>query len=267
MRIKPAGIDVVVLAGGVNRIALYDGYQPGYKALVDFGGRPSIQYVLRALRQSPYVRDLCIVGPREDLAPALGDSAVAFVPSAETILGSFVAGLSHFRDREVVLLTTADLPLLTAAMVDRFVEACAPISTTHDANIYLAVIPQEAFTGRFASVNKGPSRFRDGTFCHGNLGLIQPRFLQNATAMGRINAMYAARKSQIRSALALGLTVGLAYVLGVHRFHVLTLQQLARIASRRFGIGILPVPVPYPEVALDVDEPVDYTLVQEILGA
>lgn len=202
MRIKPAGIDVVVLAGGVNRIALYDGYQPGYKALVDFGGRPSIQYVLRALRQSPYVRDLCIVGPRED-----------------------------------------------------------------DANIYLAVIPQEAFTGRFASVNKGPSRFRDGTFCHGNLGLIQPGFLQNATAMGRINAMYAARKSQIRSALALGLTVGLAYVLGVHRFHVLTLQQLARIASRRFGIGILPVPVPYPEVALDVDEPVDYTLVQEILGA
>lgn len=50
MRIEPAGIDVVVLAGGVNQIALYDGYQPGYKALVDFGGRPSLQYVLRALR-------------------------------------------------------------------------------------------------------------------------------------------------------------------------------------------------------------------------
>ncbi len=110
MRIEPAGIDVVVLAGGVNKIALYDGYQPGYKALVDFGGRPSIQYVLRALRQS-------------------------------------------------------------------------------------------------------------------------------------------------------------RYVFGVLRFHFLTLQQMARIASRRFDIGILPVPVPYPEVALDVDEPGDYTLVQEILSA
>ncbi len=266
MRIEPAGIDAIVLAGGVNKITLYEGYQPGYKALVDYGGNPSIQYVLRALRQSRYVRDLCVVGPREDLLPAVEDPTVEFVPSAETILESFVAGLSHFRDRDIVLLTTADLPLLSPAMIDRFSEACAPIPTTYGANLYIAVIPQEAFRGRFAAVHKGPSQFRDGSFVHGNLALIQPRFLQNTTAMGRINAMYAARKSQVRSALALGLTVGLAYVFGVLRFHLLTLPQLARIASRRFDIGILPVPLPYPEVALDVDEPVDYALVQEILS-
>lgn len=266
MRVEPAGIDAVVLAGGVNRITLYEGYQPGYKALVPYGGRPSVAYVLQALRRSRYVRDLCIVGPREDLFPAVADPAVAFVPSAETMLESFVAGLSYFRDRDIVLLTTADLPLLSAAMIDHFCAACVPIPTTYDANLYTAVIPQEAFRGRFAGVSKGPSRFRDGTFVHGNLALIQPGFLQNTTAMTRINAIYAARKSQVRSALAFGLTVGLAYVFGVLRFHLLTLRQLAGIASRRFDIGIHPVPLPYPEVALDVDEPADYALVAEILG-
>jgi hypothetical protein len=36
------GVKAVVLAGGINRIPLFEGYTPGYKALMPFRGRPSI---------------------------------------------------------------------------------------------------------------------------------------------------------------------------------------------------------------------------------
>lgn len=66
--------------------------------------------------------------------------------------------------------------------------------------------------------------------------------------------------------MAPGARVGLAFVLGVYVFHLLTIQQMAAIASRRFQIGIVPVPIRHPEVSLDVDEPGDYRLVTEILS-
>ncbi len=38
------------------------------------------------------------------------------------------------------------------------------------------------------------------------------------------------------------------------------------IESHSVSAIIVPVPIPYPEVALDVDEPADYRLVSEILS-
>jgi GTP:adenosylcobinamide-phosphate guanylyltransferase len=266
MRIEPHTVQTVVMAGGVNRIPLYEGYVPGYKALVELGGRPCIQYPLRALRASRYVRDICVVGSQSDLSAAVGDPDVVFTPGGASFLESVIAALSFYRDREVVLATTADLPLLSADIVDTFVEACAAAPTSYEANIYVSAVPQEKFTGPFAQVAKIMPRFRDGAYCHGNLMMAQPKILDSAVAMERLNALYAGRKGAFSSALALGPGVGLAFVLGVYMFHVVTMARMAAIASRRFRIGIVPVPMAAPEIALDVDDPADYRLVKQILA-
>jgi len=262
---QPGSMDAIVLAGGINRIALYEGYEPGYKALLPYAGTPSIRFTLEALRGSQYVRDVCVVGSQETLAEAIGDSTITFAPEGEGLLGSVVSGLEFFRDRQAVLVATADLPLVTAAIIDEFVEHSAAAPTEFGANAYLAAIPKEAFTGAFASVRKDMSPFRGGTLCHGNLAVVEPRLLANAAATERLNTMYAARKNALKSALALGVGVGLAYVVGVHFLHLLTARQMAHIASRRFQFGIVPVVVSRPELALDVDEPEDYRLVSELL--
>ncbi len=266
LRIEPDGLAAMVMAGGVNTIPLYEGYRPGHKALVEIGGQPAIRYPLAALRRSRYVREICIVGSREHLAGVVDDPSVAFVPPGDTLLGSIVAGLTRLRHHPLVLATTADLPLLTAEVLDRFVAACAALPIAYDANVFVSAVPQGAFTGTFARVDKIMAHFRDDIYCHGNVMLVQPALLDNALAMGRINAMYAGRKGALRSAMALGARVGLAFALGVYIFHLLTMQQMAAIASRRFQIGIVPVPIPHPEVSLDVDEPGDYRLVTEILS-
>jgi hypothetical protein len=107
------------------------------------------------------------------------------------------------------------------------------------------------------------SAFRDVTVCHGNLLLVNPSLPHSEAAMSRINAMYAARKNAVKCALAIGWGLGLAYVVGVHFLHLLSLEAMAGKASRRFGFGIVPVLMPYPEVCLDVDEAADYELVRE----
>ncbi len=266
MHIEPRSVSAVIMAGGVNRIPLYDGYRPGYKAVLDINGTPSIRYPLRALRESRYVRDICIVGAHEDLVDAVGDPGVAFTPPGESLLESIVGGLSFFRDRALVLATTADLALLSSMIVDTFINACAEAPTAFETNLFLSVVRKEEFTGPFGRVDKIMARFRDGTFCHGNLAIVQPAILDDAAAMDRINAVYAGRKGALSSALAFGARVGLAFVVGVYLLHLLTIRQMAAIASARFQMGIVPVPIPFPEVALDVDEPADYRLVSEILS-
>jgi hypothetical protein len=152
-------------------------------------------------------------------------------------------------------------------MIDAFMEACAAAPTSYDANIFIAVVPQDKFAGPFAQVAKIMPRFREGAYCHGNLVLVQPRILDSTVAMERLNALYAGRKGALSSALALGPRVGLAFVFGVYLFRILTMARMAAIASHRFGIGIVPVVTASPELALDVDDPADYQLVQQILTA
>ncbi len=266
MDVKPKSVDTVILAGGVNRIALYEGYAPDFKGLLEFNGRASIRHVLDALSGSRYVRRVCVVGSRDALAAAVGDERTVYVPPDDNPLGSFLAGLKFFKDSEHVLVTAADLPLLTPAVTDAFIDACANTPTKYAANLYLPVVRKERFTGVFAGVSKAINHFRDGIYAHGNLALVDPRVLRTATALDRINAMYAARKSEVRSALALGLRVGLSYVVGVHLLHALTLDRMAAIASRRFGVGLVPVTIASPEVAIDVDEPADYEVVKTLLS-
>jgi len=51
-------LDVVILAGGINRIPLYPGAKPGYKALLPFAGKPAIQYTLEDGRSGVAIASL-----------------------------------------------------------------------------------------------------------------------------------------------------------------------------------------------------------------
>ena len=258
-------LDAVILAGGINKRDLYPGYRPGYKALVELDGKPLIRYVLEALGESRRVRRIGVVGSEPDLRPVVGPD-VPMAPPGETLLGSIANALSLFPEATLVLLVTADLAMLQGRIVDDFVAACAGRESPFRDRLYLAVVPRERFTGVFAPCGKNFNVFRDIAVCHGNVYLATPSLARNEEAMSRINAIYAGRLSPIRSAMAVGMRVGLSYVLGVHFFHLLTLERLARVVSNRFGFGIVPVVFPHPQVAIDIDEEGDFEIARQVLG-
>jgi molybdopterin-guanine dinucleotide biosynthesis protein A len=258
-------VDAVVLAGGINRIQLFEGYTPGYKALLPFGEKPAIQYTLDALRAVPQVQRTCIVGPEAELRPVIAADDYAFVPSGETLMESIFNGLAHFKDSPMTLVATADVPLVTPQAITDFFDACAQIQTTYAENVLISVVPQRCYTGDYERFTKGFNRFKDVAVCHGNLMLADPRLLDNTEATRRMNNLYNARKNPLKAALAIGWRVGLSYVIGVELLHALTMEQMSRIASWRFGVGIIPVIVERPEITIDVDEAADYAFVRKQL--
>lgn len=263
-------VDTVVLAGGKNSTALFEGYTPGYKALLEFAGKPSICYTLEALRALPQAGRICIVGVEEALRPAIdahtaGPVSYDFVPSGDTLIDSIYRGLGHFADSAMVLILPADAPLITPKAISDFLAACAPVETSFAQNLCLSVVPQRSFTGEYAELPKGPNRFRDVAINYGSLMLVDPRLLENTKATRRINSLFNNHKDPISSALAIGMHVGLTYVLGVHLWHLLTIEQMAGIASSRFGVGLIPIALNHPEITIDVDEPADYEFVKQQL--
>lgn len=253
----------VVLAGGVNRRPLYDGYQPDYKAVLQIGGKPLLVYVLEALKQSR-VSEVGVVGDRERLKPFVGERRVE--SGGESLVESIKAALGFFPDDERVLLCTADLPMLRGEMVDRFLRDCPTGTTGYEDELFLSVVPREHFVGAFATCGKNFNTFRGLALCHGNLALASPGILKNPVAMGRIEALYATRTNPVKNALALGVDLGLAYLVGVHLMPLLSLERFAGLLSRRFNIGMAAVRSPFPEIAVDIDEPGDLEIARRRLA-
>ena len=264
-------VNVVVLAGGINKVPLFDGYEPGPKALLPVCGRPLLEYTLDALRGIPQVRRVCVVGPERDerlgVSATILSGSYEFAPGGRTLLDSISSGVRQCRGTPYILVVTADTPLLTRPVVEEFLTTCRGVRTPYPESVFLSMVPARCFTGMFRRVAKRFSRFRDVTVCHGNLALVTPGVVEKASAPGRLNTLYAARKSVVRSALAVGWQVGLSYLFGVHFWPVLTMERMSRIVSRRFGVGLIPVILERPEVAIDVDEPSDYCFVSAQLMA
>jgi CTP:molybdopterin cytidylyltransferase MocA len=259
-------VDVVVLASGVNAIPLYDGYVPGFKALVPFDGKPSIRYVLDALSAVEGLGRICIAGPRarlqKDLCERPSPGRIDFVEGGETFLDSLVIGLEHFRDSRRVLFVTADLPLLTPAAVSDFLAACAGATTAYEHNLFVSAVARSHYIGGYEKFTKPFNHYRDISVCHGNLFLVDSGLLANQGLRRRVRRLYAARKS-VFSRFVFGWKVALTYLFGVDLLHVVTLRRMAEIASESLGVGIVPVLVDHPEITIDVDDADDYRFVRE----
>lgn len=259
-------ISVLILAGGLNRISLYPGYVPGYKAALRLAGRPSIHYVIEALTAVPELGEITVAGPCSVLGPLLpgiqAEGRVHLCPGGDDLASSLRCGLQQVPSTEPVLITTGDVPLLTPAAVRDFLSACRDTPRWGNPEaVFLAVVPRSAYTGDYARFTKPFNHFRDQAICHGNLAVVHPRLLENREVMERLQSLYALRKRPIASALATGLHIGLEFLLGVDTLHVLTLPHVAHTISEELRIDLVPVLIEHPEVTIDVDDADDYDFV------
>ncbi len=270
---QPKHVDVknlvaVVLAGSLNKVQLYEGYKPGHKALLEFGGKPSIAYTLDALRSDPRITRICIVGPSSVLATALRSSQVQNVeyePQGENLIESLAHGLHHFKGASAVLIATEDTPLITGAAVSDFLDACAALPLRYAENLLISFAPKRSFTGPYTEARKTFNRFRGMSVVHGNLALVEPNLTENVEFAAKMNMLYEGRKHWRTQLRAVGFRLSLAYVFGVFLAPILSLENMARLVSWRIGIGLTPVLIDHPEICVDIDEPKDYKFVKELL--
>lgn len=150
---KQKKMDAVVLAGThLEKDKLIHGQN---KSFLDLHGKPVVQYVIEALKQTKYIDRIVVVGPEEKLNYILKNSSISFIPVKQagqlinngwiSILALFENGSSYPTDileyfaaleegtfqhpkgaelDKAFLFISGDVPLCTSTAIDDFIERC-----------------------------------------------------------------------------------------------------------------------------------------------
>jgi CTP:molybdopterin cytidylyltransferase MocA len=252
----PVIVDAVVLAGGIPgpQDLLYPltGGQP--KALLPIAGKPMVQWVVDALNGSPHVGSLVVVGlPAE--TRLVYSRPVHFIPDGPSMLENILNGM-HTAQREHpqsshVVLASADIPSITAAMVDWTVTTAMQT----DDDLYYSVVEKEVMEKRYPGSKRSYVRLSDATVCGGDLNMVRLTTATENTEVWR--RLIASRKSALKQAALLGYDLLVLLMLGR-----ISLAGAEQMVSKRLRLKGRVMLSPYAEVGMDVDKPFQYDLVR-----
>ena len=233
--------------------------QGGSKATIPIAGKPMIVHVVDALAKSRHIKHFIIVAldPNLDVQFSV---PIEYLPNHGGLVANANAGiqyaLGHHPNIDAVLLCSSDVPTITPAIVDAFIEEC--LSTDHD--VYYSIVERSVMEARFPKSRRSFVHLRDGDFAGGDLFILRPS--TNFDHQDLMKKLSTARKSALRQASMLGPVI--FFRLLTRR---LSLAEAERRAQKIFEVRARAVPCPYAEVGMDVDKPFQLEIVRAELEA
>ncbi|MGE0152134.1 MAG: NTP transferase domain-containing protein [Reyranellaceae bacterium] len=231
-----------------------------HKALAPVLGEPMLWRVVRALQGSGRIRRIVL----QSNAPALFDAIpglrqliaagqVEVLPAAASPAQSVAQAMAALAADLPVLVTTADHPLLTPAMIDHFCDQAA----ASGAEIAVGLAPASTVLAQYPGALRTFYRLGGERWSGCNLfALLQPGARK---AIEFWVGLERHRKRPWRLIAAIGLRPLLVY-LGRP-----SLERAMAELSRIVGVEGRAVAMPFAEAPIDVDKPEDLKLVEEIL--
>jgi GTP:adenosylcobinamide-phosphate guanylyltransferase len=248
-------IDALILAGSRgpdDPVAALGGVP--HKALLPIAGRPMLSYVLDAVAGTPEVARIFVcIDDATDLGPAAGTIAFQRVAPAASPAASLALALEKIDGQRPLLVTTADHPLLTTAIIRHFLDHAVP-----DADLSVGLAQEATIAAAFPESKRTFYRLGGKGYSGCNL------FLARRPGAGRVagywRRMETHRKQPLRLVREVGIGALIRYALGM-----LSLDAAFAHVSRLTGATIRPVLLPFAEAATDVDKPADFVLVEGLL--
>ena len=231
--------DAIVLAGGGTEPGL--GADVPNKGFLQISGRPLVNYVVQAVQRARGIGRIAVVGPPGPLRSVLSRD-VTIVSDNGGIMENVAHAVRELGVRDPTLVAASDIPLLTGAVVEEFLAACA----RKPADFYYAVVPKDAMDRQFPTAEKTYVTLTDGTFCGGSLMLFNPAVIDQVQPF--VERVIAARKKPWLLAQLFGWAIVLRFASGR-----LSIAEMVARAREVVGIDVMPVVLPRPELALDVD--------------
>jgi len=218
------------------------------KALIPIAGKPMIKWVADAITGSRHVERLFIVGQDESLGIDFGPKPIIFIPNQGRLMKNIFAGgervLQDTSDRERILVCTADVPLLTTAIVDEHIAAM--LQTKHD--LYYTVIRRETMLARFPSSRRTYTKVRDAVLCGGELNMASWRVIETNRELW--DALLESRKNVLGQVRRVGISTLILFLL-----RRLSITDLERRAEKILNLKARAVITPHAELGMDVDKP------------
>jgi molybdopterin-guanine dinucleotide biosynthesis protein A len=241
----------LIIAGGQVRpedpLYSYTGGKP--KAFIDMGGQTMLERVVAALQGSRSVEDILVVGIAPDVAAGLAFARpVEFLPDQGGMVANMLAGCHWIQQNrpgaQVILGCSADIPAITPAMVDAFVEACRP----WDRAVYYNFVSRETLESRFPNSNRTYSKLNGMEVAGGDMVIAGLDVVARNREL--LESLTGARKQPWRIARIVGPGFLLKFL-----FHRVTFADVEATAGRILGAPVKVVLGSPAELAMDADKP------------
>ncbi len=228
------------------------------KALAEVGGEAMIRRVVRSIAAEAKIDRILVVGDQDLLAPILDDLRLAcevmWCAPESTPARSLSRAFKGISDDTPVVVTTSDHALLQTEWVGRFLQE----SEASGADLCLALTAAEGVLEALPECKRTVLVFANAKACTCNLFAFCSRSARSLSDAWQ--ATESERKRPWKMLVRLGFANALLYRLGRLRLE----NAFARL-SRRFGVRLQPILLPFPLLAVDVDTPEDLRLCNRLV--
>ncbi len=253
-------MDCVIVAGGVPGPddPLYPYTQGKPKAMLAIRGRTLIEYVAAAFHQSPQVDNIVVVGLGDDRGLSF-PQPIHHVPDQGGMITNAIAGIEAAQRlnpaAQNLILSTTDIPLITGAMIDEWLEQCRPYS---DLIMVHTLVPAVLMQQRFPGSKRTFTKLKGLEITGGDLMLVQPRIIDTNRALWHAAAN--ARKHPWKLARLVGFTTLFKLLT-----RQLSLSDMEAIGQRLLGSPMKIILARHAELGMDGDKPHQIELIRQSL--
>jgi GTP:adenosylcobinamide-phosphate guanylyltransferase len=243
-------LDAILLAGGdpVRDAELlhYAGGAPR-KALIELGHRTFLERIVQALLDSERVRRIAIVGLPQEFEIDMG-AQVCFVPNRGSLFANGAAGFERLSTAgpisDQLVVSTADIPLVTAEMIQAFIDTCL----LHKVDFCYPIVTQKDMEQTFPGSGRTFVPIGRQRYAGGDIDVVTPKVL--ATNSTKLDQIIGERKTFWRQVRAVGLDTLLLFLI-----RRLTLERIEQRVEQVLGFTCKALISPHAEIAMDVDKP------------
>jgi GTP:adenosylcobinamide-phosphate guanylyltransferase len=242
---------VILAAGRGPDDPMAKAFGVAHKCTIAIAGKPMLQWVLDALRGTAIATPFVVV---------IDDAkAISLAPDIEIIKAensapaSAIAAINHI-NQFPVLITTGDHPLLTPAMINHMLQQ-AEVSL---GDVHVGLATMETIKATYPETKR--TYFNLGGTRVSGCNLFVVKSQAGLKLLERWQDLERNRKKPWKLVGAFGIMPILLFAVGK-----LTPQRAFGHISRKLGIIVEPVFLPFAEAAIDVDKPSDHALAEAIL--
>lgn len=246
-------IDALVIAGSPNDGKLRECSGEPFEALIPIEGRTMVEYVVEALLKTQRIKNIVVVGPQQ-LKNIFHNPRVQVVVHHNGMVDNIAVGFKHLNS-ERILITSADIPLLTPEVINYFIDCCDDDSY----DLYYPIIPKQVVEQEYPLIERTYVTLQDGTFTAGNVFIVNASKVPEGLKRGR--EFIELRKSPLKLCRLLGANFMMKFLM--HRLTIAEIESQASALLRLRGKAVI---CNTPELGIDVDKPSDLSMVKEVIN-
>lgn len=208
-----------------------------------------LEYVVNGLQAAGRLQNIIVVGLEpESTTECAFTRPVSFLPDQGSLYGNARAGLEWclaLRPEErLVLIASADIPLIEGFLVDEFITQCRP----HECLGYYPLVRQETMEAQFPGARRSYARLKGENVAGGDMVLVDTRLLTRSDGWGE--NMTSARKQAWKLVRLLGIRFLIMYLL--RQLTVADIEEKVRLIA---GGPVKIILSPHAALAMDADKP------------